>query len=114
MSCVQVSHKVVKARKEHRCSFCNGIIEKGERYESSFNITEGNPHTWKAHISCQKLAEKRNWFHRSDQGYLSDDAFIEFVWNDYGEEFIKRPVVLITERANKFEDALRVLKKWTL
>lgn len=45
-----------KARKKHSCSYCNGIIEKGEIYEHSVLKHDGEIYDWDAHKKCQFIS----------------------------------------------------------
>lgn len=45
------------ARKDHKCSYCNSIILKGEKYESQFCVDSG-AYTWKSHLDCSNLSSK--------------------------------------------------------
>lgn len=46
------------ARKRHRCCFCEGWVEPGDRYIDGFWIFEGEPTPWKAHGECQDIADR--------------------------------------------------------
>jgi hypothetical protein len=74
----RVAHKI------HWCSYCYGVIKKGEVYESQTNTFEGELYTWKAHLSCQELASKLNMFDHCDEGVTADD-FHEFVNEKYSD-----------------------------
>lgn len=43
-----------KARKEHRCSFCAGVIAKGEVYQYA-KIRGDELYAWKSHKKCEKI-----------------------------------------------------------
>ncbi len=78
-------HGTRKARKEHRCSYCDGIIEKGEEYNYSVHKMD-DVYTWKAHKHCSELTELLN-MEFGDEG-LTDEDFYEYV-NDYFHNFEK-------------------------
>lgn len=42
------------ARKEHRCMFCGGVIQRGEQYSRS-TIVDGDIYDWVAHKNCMGL-----------------------------------------------------------
>lgn len=84
METLQISNP--KARKEHRCDYCNGKIEKGEKYQNSTHVHD-DLYTWKAHLSCQELAEKMEMFKDCPDGVTEGD-FSDFV-NDYYFDFLK-------------------------
>lgn len=44
--------KIAKAKKEHRCDLCGGVIKIGEEYEDSAFLYEGSFATSKAHCHC--------------------------------------------------------------
>lgn len=56
MSVEILDSKTRKARKEHRCDYCGGIIKKGEAYEWSKLIYDGTLYEWKAHKKCSFLS----------------------------------------------------------
>jgi len=85
-----IESKEVKARKEHRCDWCCGIIPIGEVYDRQTFVYDGDIATWKSHISCGALASKLGWFDECDEG-LSEGDFYEEVRVKYmdvmSEEF---------------------------
>lgn len=48
--------KEVVARKPHGCDWCCGLIEKGEKYEWSKYIFDGDFNEWHSHLSCSRIA----------------------------------------------------------
>ena len=71
-----------KARKGHRCDFCNYPINKGDSYMRSVHTFSGDIYTWKSHLDCDRLATTLNMYERCDEG-LTSDAFQECVVNEY-------------------------------
>jgi hypothetical protein len=67
-----------KAKKEHRCSYCNGIIVKGEIYNRQVNVDGGDMWTWKAHLDCNWIANKLDMFDGCDDG-LNGEQFREYI-----------------------------------
>lgn len=61
--------KVKKARTQHRCNYCGGVIDKGEPYESSRYKYDGEFYEWKEHEYCSAVA--RELYH---SGYFQDDG----------------------------------------
>lgn len=59
---------IFKARKQHVCSYCGGLIDVGERYTLSFIKNDG-VYEWKEHEYCNSVAEE---FFQS--GYFVDDG----------------------------------------
>ena len=49
------SSRIVKAKKEHKCFHCNGIIKIGEKYHYAAALYCGDFSTVKSHISCSEL-----------------------------------------------------------
>jgi len=70
----------VKARKEHRCNYCSGVIFKGEVYENSACASDGRVYTWKAHLDCVWIALKLKMFEEEN---LTGDDFIEWIHEEY-------------------------------
>ena len=68
----------VKAKKEHRCSFCNERIKSGETYIKSTHIFDGSVYDWKAHKMCDYLCTKMNMYADCDEGVTQDD-FMEII-----------------------------------
>lgn len=68
-----MSSDTVKARKEHKCSYCGLKINKGDTYERSGLVFEGSAYTWKSHITCHRLASKLKWFDCCDEGLTGED-----------------------------------------
>ncbi len=61
-----------KARKEHICNYCGGVIKKGERYHYS-KIKGDDLYEWKSHLACIKAATGLWDFIDPDEGMSSDD-----------------------------------------
>lgn len=71
-----------KARKKHRCDYCQYPINTGDTYLRSTHTYEGDIYTWKSHILCDEIAQKLNMFDRCDEGLTCDD-FYEEIKNEY-------------------------------
>ena len=69
-----------KARKQHKCDYCNGLINKGEEYNYSVHKMD-DVYTWKAHKHCDELTKLLEMDFDREEG-LSKDDFYEYV-NDY-------------------------------
>lgn len=67
-----------KARKDHRCSYCNGTITKGSIYNYSTHVYDGDMYTWKSHTRCQDTAVALKMFDECYEGVTQED-FIEFI-----------------------------------
>lgn len=62
------------ARKDHRCDFCGGVIQKGEKYERQSIANDGSVYTWKSHKVCNDIADE------------IQDRYSEGVTADYFQE----------------------------
>lgn len=93
-----ISTKKQKARKEHKCSFCIGIIKISETYTAQFNKQDGDVYIWKSHIHCEEIASKLNMYDWCDYG-LDSDTFQEYI----NQEFMKYE----EEKYPSFEERLK-------
>lgn len=71
----------VTARKDHKCSFCGGIIRKGDKYNSQ-TLKYDKIYTWKSHLRCDELVDVLDM--EGDEGITSDD-FMEYINQKYYE-----------------------------
>lgn len=67
-----------KARKEHRCIECNGIIRVNERYEHVKSLFDGHWYTYHTCMPCANIA--RSLGCRQHYG-LGEQFFEMFGWN---------------------------------
>ncbi len=74
MSVETLDCKTRKARKEHRCDYCGGIIKKGEAYDWSKNIYDGILYEWKSHEKCSFLCEQLWDYANPDEG-MDEELF---------------------------------------
>lgn len=82
-----LASKERKARKEHHCNFCDGLIEKGETYDWSKNICDGTLYEWKAHKKCSFLcSELWDYAGRPDEGM--DEELFQDSLHEFCQEFI--------------------------
>ncbi len=65
-----------KANKEHKCNYCNGIIEKGEEYYYSVHKMD-EVYTWKSHKRCSELVKLLDMEY--DMEGLSGESFNEYI-----------------------------------
>jgi hypothetical protein len=93
------------AIKEHKCDYCGFKINKGEKYQKSFNSDEGDVWTWKNHLDCEKLCHDMGMFKEVPEG-VSYDCF----WNYVFEYFKDYSGMNINEKAN--EDILEWVKNY--
>lgn len=71
-----ISTSTPKARKQHRCNFCEGVIEKGEAHDQQTNKHDGVVYQWRAHFRCSKIANTLNMYEYCDEG-LTGETFYE-------------------------------------
>jgi len=98
-----------RARKVHRCNYCNGEIMKGEVYIYSKLVNEGGLYTWKSHTQCQTIAEKLEMFDSAEDG-LTEEMFCENIREEY-EYLIEYLNIDSDEQPEKvdFQEKLRCL-----
>ena len=78
-----ISSTYQTARKEHRCDYCAGIINIGEKYERS--VLKGDYlYAWKSHLRCLKIAAELKMYDHCDEGVTSED-FYEIIKEKYRE-----------------------------
>ena len=80
------------ARKEHKCYFCGGIINKAEKYSRQSVENDGSVSDITAHINCNNLAQNLKMYEEygdCEEG-LSSDGFAEAIFN-YVREHHKDP-----------------------
>ena len=53
-----ISHKIITARKPHRCDLCGCEIAKGTLYHQQFNKDHDNVWTFRTHCECQELTRR--------------------------------------------------------
>jgi len=70
-----------KARKTHKCMFCGGNIEIGEKYKRDTCVFDGVLYDWVTHNECAKVASELEMYDDCDDG-VDEDAFRENI-NEY-------------------------------
>ena len=80
-------HRVVRARKSHRCAECGRVIEVGETYHYDFQVYDGCPGTWH---TCQHCRVAQQRLIRECGGYL-----IEGTWEDVEEHTREYPKTMM-------------------
>ena len=71
-----------KARKEHKCDFCDGIILIAEKYKCQTNVYDRQIYEWKSHLRCNEIVLKLNMYNEFDEG-LSRESFREYITEEY-------------------------------
>ena len=77
------NQKTVIARKEHRCSYCYGKIEIGEKYHYAVYKYD-DIYAWKSHLRCDLISSELRMIDSSDEGVTSED-FYEIIKNKFHE-----------------------------
>lgn len=72
--------RIRKARKEHRCDFCNHKIAKGEQYVSQSCVCDGRAYTWKEHLHCRDLASAI-WDYVDPDGGMTETEFCDAIYD---------------------------------
>jgi uncharacterized protein YfbU (UPF0304 family) len=72
----------VKARKNHRCNFCNYDISKNEIYMKSTHVHCGDIYDWKTHKKCYEIADILKMYDECDEGVTMSD-FQEAIIEEY-------------------------------
>ena len=59
-----IREKVVKARRDYSCSFCQSNIFKGEEYRNSTIVFEDKIYTWRSCNHCKNIIGKmsKEWY----------------------------------------------------
>lgn len=66
------------ARKAHRCDWCYGPIEPGEKYRRSTNIYDDRLYDWIACNECDAIStDVWVWAYQPDEG-IGEDSFMEW------------------------------------
>jgi hypothetical protein len=66
------------ARKPHRCGWCYGTIQPGEKYRRSTNIYDDHVYDWVSCAACDALCNVVwLWCGRPDEG-MDEDLFQEW------------------------------------
>lgn len=91
-------HRMSRARKEHKCCECRGIISVGELYHVHSGIWDGTPERYKVCEDCERLRDSIN------AGLAIDErawftGLAEFVFESDNLSFIK--AFLITKEKRR-------------
>lgn len=98
--------KEVKANKEHRCNFCGEKIKKGETYNKSTHVCDGDLYDWKSHKYCAELAVKMKMYDDCDEG-VTEDYFQESISNLHFDLLTKR---FAQDECKKYSDIIQQLR----
>lgn len=66
-----LDERIRKARNGHRCDWCGGTIQRGERYVSISQVDGGRAYTTRLHTECNAAMNREldDW----DEIYLTGD-----------------------------------------
>ncbi len=95
-----------KARKEHKCDFCNEAIRESTLYMKSTHVYDGDIYSWKTHKQCADLALRLNMYEDCDEG-LTQDMFCETIHEVHDDLLIS---MFSKEDCEKYSDAIAQLK----
>ncbi len=74
-----------KARKDHACDWCGGVINKEELYDwQKIASDDHGIYEWKAHKHCVEVASYYDMFDDEEEG-LSQGSFSDRVFDRYTE-----------------------------
>lgn len=68
-----------KARKNHKCDYCYGVIHKNEAYDNTTCTCDNYVYDWKSHKRCLEIARKLRMFDECYGEGLSGDEFHEII-----------------------------------
>ena len=79
------------ARKKHKCMFCNGIIEIGQRYLKQTNIYDGTIGDFVCHQECYTVADDLGMFDDCDPDYVLDeesfrDGIDQYIYDNHFDD----------------------------
>lgn len=100
-----ISRTKPKARKEHKCDWCNGTINKGEIYERSF-LKYNDIYVWKNHMRCSEIANKLSMFDDCNDYGLDEDTFHELIENEFCILWQKKDIDYYKSKDFKMPDFL--------
>lgn len=96
-----------KAKKEHRCNFCNEKIAKREIYIKSTHKYDGEVYDWKVHLHCAKIAEQLKMYDNADEG-VTEEIFQETIHSVHDDLLINQ---LSGKELKKYSDVIQQLRK---
>lgn len=83
-----VSTKNPRAKKQHTCNYCGGVINIGEIYNYQALADGGSFWVWKSHRKCIEIADKIGMFDGGEG--LGADDFQESIRNEFDKIWIKK------------------------
>jgi hypothetical protein len=76
---IELNRSYPTARKEHKCMFCGGVINVGDKYERQTNIYDGQIYDWVCHLECQKITGLLNMFDYCNDEGITTECFQESI-----------------------------------
>lgn len=81
-----LSSKIVKARKEHTCDFCEKKIVKGEEYRRSTHVHEDTIYTWHSCDRCKEYVSMAfEYLCDFAEDGLTNADFRDYMWGAHRE-----------------------------
>ena len=106
-----IDSRVVKARKEHCCDYCQEAIVTGSKYQNFTGKAEGQVFHWKSHLICNFVANQlATKYAYSDEG-MNELRYHDAV-NDFFDEFIVCKDVGLKTFPEKIAMVANVLKDY--
>lgn len=93
-----------KARKQHQCCECRGIIPIGETYNKHHGIWDGSADTFKVCVDCDNLREEIDKDERDPEFKTAFQHLYESVFEGGEPEFIKRFLGIKRRRSAEIRD----------
>lgn len=67
------------ARKEHKCMFCGGTINVGEKYERQILIYDNQIYDWVCHLECSEVTGLLNMFDNDMGEGIDGEHFVQYL-----------------------------------
>jgi len=99
--------KIVKARKEHKCCECNGIINMGESYNVHSGLWDGKWDKYKVCLDCDEIRKEIDKDCYYGEGTPFEELLEYVAECENGSEIIKKFVAVCDKRGGKVYDWLR-------
>jgi hypothetical protein len=81
--------KVVVARKEHKCSWCDKRIAVGERYTVSSIASEETIYSWRGCKRCEEFVDKAYKELDSWGDGVTQEEFLEYMREEHKEVYYR-------------------------
>jgi hypothetical protein len=114
MSIEVMKRETPKARIKHRCSWCSGVIEKGEVYDKQTILLDGRFYDWKSHKLCMKIVSFLDMYSYDDGYGVGRDDFVDAITEYHYEEvgqYVARDETLEYEYETDWDEAYAYVVK---